>query len=102
MNPEQPNRTIDDRLDAITQTLEAINRKLDYVVGRLGSGEQGECQTLIDGAEEGNFIEAEEAEFEAERTRGFATWSKEEETKGRPKEELTFANFVKESAKGKQ
>jgi len=94
MNPEQPKRTIDERLDAITQTLEAINRKLDYVVGRLGSGEEE--------TEEGNFIEAEEAEFEAERTRGFATWSKEEETKGRPKEELTFANFVKESAKGKQ
>ena len=48
---------------------------------------------------EAGMEEAEEA-FAAKQALEFAAWSKDEETKGRPRKELTFENFVRETDDG--
>ena len=48
---------------------------------------------------EAGMEEAEEA-FAAKQALEFAAWSKDEETKGRPKRGLTFENFVRETDDG--
>jgi hypothetical protein len=85
MNPKQPKRSIDERLDDIDAQLKNIRQLLNYVLVELGSSEE------------------EARAFEAgiqQQTLEFAAWSKDEEAKGRPKKELTFDNFVKDSADG--
>jgi hypothetical protein len=73
VNPNEPKRTIE-------EWLEAIDRKLDYVIALLRSDDEEESKTITFGKEMQEFEERDALETE----KAFARWSENEKAKGRP------------------